>query len=267
MLAQWISSASSEQFKQARNEPLITLGSAPLHVPSFRETVLAQLGEKRLITAIDADIAGQNARAKPLDADPKGALRDIHKRVGTAMLFESSGGMVDKVAHLPELRFALGEPDVETTTIDNAAAALEQSGFFVRRIGSDGYRIHHQATLRKAVADLPSVPGRRERSEACNQETGGKGVQQGERHPKGLFPEGQQRGLGRPPDDPSGDEPGPGMEGKQPHPGTDSRVDAEAGRFRQAPPSRSGLVYQETRQGPTRPGWDHGWPGRRSGAR
>ena len=154
MLAQWISSASSEQFREARNEPLITLGSAPLHVPSFRETVLAQLGEKRLITAIDADIAGQNARAKPLDADTKGALRDIHKRVGTAMLFESSGGMVDKVAHLPELRFALGEPDVETTTIDNAAATLEQTGFFVRKTGSDGYRIHHQATLRKAVADL-----------------------------------------------------------------------------------------------------------------
>ena len=154
MLAQWISSASSEQFRQARNEPLITLGSAPLHVPSFRETVLAQLGEKRLITAIDADIAGQNARARPLDADTKGALRDIHKRVGTAMLFESSGGMVDKVAHLPELRFALGEPDVDTTTIDSAAASLEQTGFFVRKTGTDGYRIHHQATLRKAVADL-----------------------------------------------------------------------------------------------------------------
>ena len=154
MLAQWISSASSEQFKQARNEPLITLGSAPLHIPSFRETVLAQLGERRLSVAIDVDIAGETARAKPLDADAKGALRDIHKRVGTAMLFESSGGMIDRVAHLPELRFALGEPDVETTTIDNAAASLEQTGFFIRKAGTDGYRIHHQATLRKAVADL-----------------------------------------------------------------------------------------------------------------
>ena len=81
-------------------------------------------------------------------------MRDIHKRVGTAMLFESSGGMVEKVAHLPELRFALGEPDVDTASIDSAAAALEQTGFFVRRAGTDGYRIHHQATLRKAVADL-----------------------------------------------------------------------------------------------------------------
>ena len=154
MLAQWVSSASSEQFKQARNEPLITLGSAPLHIPSFRETVLAQLGERRLSVAIDVDLAGETARARPLDADTKGALRDIHRRVGTAMLFESSGGQIDRVAHLPELRFALGEPDVETTTIDNAAAAIEQTGFFIRKAGTDGYRIHHQATLRKAVADL-----------------------------------------------------------------------------------------------------------------
>ena len=104
--------------------------------------------------AIDTDLASDTARAKPLDADAKGALSNIHRRVGTAMLFESSGGQVDRVAHLPELRFALGEPEVETTTVDNAAAALEQAGFFIRKVGADGYRIHHQATLRKAVADL-----------------------------------------------------------------------------------------------------------------
>ena len=64
------------------------------------------------------------------------------------------------MAHLPELRFALGEPvapangeSVDTTTIDNAAAALEKAGFFFRKVGTDGYRIHHQATLRKAVSD------------------------------------------------------------------------------------------------------------------
>ena len=153
MLAQWVSWASREQFQQARREPLITLGSAPLHVPEFRAVVLGQLGEQRLDAAIDADLAGETAHAKALDADTKEALRDIHRRVGAAILFESSGGQVDKVAHLPELRFALGEPEVETTTIDNAAAALEKSGFFIRKVGTDGYRIHHQATLRKVVSD------------------------------------------------------------------------------------------------------------------
>ena len=90
---------------------------------------------------------------KPWMLDAKGALRNIHRRVGTAVLFESSGGQVDKVAHLPELRFALGEPDVDTTTIDNAATVLERSGFFIRKVGTDGYRIHHQATLKKVVSD------------------------------------------------------------------------------------------------------------------
>ena len=153
MLAQWIAWAAREQFKHARTEPLITLGSAPLDVPEFRAVVLGQLGESRLDVAIDADLAGETAHSKALDADTKGALRDIHRRVGTAILFESSGGQVDKVAHLPELRFALGEPEVETTTVDSAASALEKSGFFMRKVGMDGYRIHHQATLRKVVSD------------------------------------------------------------------------------------------------------------------
>ena len=73
--------------------------------------------------------------------------------MGATVLFESSGGQVDKVAHLPELRFALGEPDVDTTTIDSAATALAARGFFIRKVGTDGYRIHHQATLRKVVSD------------------------------------------------------------------------------------------------------------------
>ena len=153
MLAQWISWAAREQFQKARTEPLITLGSAPLSVSEFRAVVLGQLGESRLDVAIDADLAGPMAHAQALDVDATGALRDIHRRVGTTILFESSGGQVDKVAHLPELRFALGEPEVDTATIDNAATALETSGFFIRRVGTDGYRIHHQATLKKVVSD------------------------------------------------------------------------------------------------------------------
>ena len=136
MLAQWISWAAREQFQKARTEPLITLGSAPLDVPEFRAVVLGQLGETRLDVAIGADLAGPTAHAKALDVDATGALRDIHRRVGTAVLFESSG-----------------EPEVETTTIDNATITLEASGFFIRKVGTDGYRIHHQATLKKVVSD------------------------------------------------------------------------------------------------------------------
>ena len=153
MLAQWISLAAQDAFTKARAEPLITLGSAPLAEPGFRSVVLGQLGESRLIAAIDTDIAGAHSHSRALDADTKGPLRDIHRRVGTAILFESSGGQTDKVAHLPELRFDLGEPDLDTTTIDNAAFALEDRSYYVRKAGSDGFRIGHQPTLKKVVND------------------------------------------------------------------------------------------------------------------
>lgn len=153
MLAQWISWDFKDSYTNARREPLITLGSAPLEVSEFRSIVLGQLGESRLIAAIDADISGAHSHARALDADSKGSLKDIHRRVATAILFESSGGQVDKVAHLPELRFALGEPEVDTTSVDNAAFALEAKAYFVRRIGSDGFQIRHQPTLKKVVSD------------------------------------------------------------------------------------------------------------------
>lgn len=153
MLAQWIAWAYRTGFTEARREPLITLGSAPLEVPDFRGVVLGQLGESRLLAAIEADIAGDQSHVRALDADTKGALRDIHRRVGTTIFFESSGGQIDKVAHLPELRFALGEPEVDTTSIDNAALALESKSYYIRRVGTDGFKISHQPTLKKVVND------------------------------------------------------------------------------------------------------------------
>ena len=153
MLAQWISWAYRTGFTEARREPLITIGSAPLEVPEFRSVVLGQLGESRLVSAIDADISGANSHARALDADCKGHLRHLHQRVATAILFESSGGQIDKIAHLPELRFALGEPEIDTTSVDNAALALESKSYFIRRVGSDGFKISHQPTMKKVVSD------------------------------------------------------------------------------------------------------------------
>ncbi len=62
------------------------------------------------MAAINADIAGEQSHTRVLDADTKGPLHHIHQWVATTILFESSGGQVDRVAHLPELRFALGVP-------------------------------------------------------------------------------------------------------------------------------------------------------------
>ncbi len=153
MLAQWISWAFRDGYQRARREPLITLGSAPLEVSEFRAVILGQLGEPRLLPAIEADLTNEHSHARALDADSKGELGDIHGRVGAAILFESSGGQGDKAAHLPELRFALGEPEVETTSIDNAAVNLEAKGYYIRKAGPDGFRFGFKPTLKKVVND------------------------------------------------------------------------------------------------------------------
>jgi hypothetical protein len=150
MLAQWISLAFSKGYSEARREPLITLGSAPLEAREFRSVVLGQLGEMRLDPALDSDIAGERNKAAALDADTKGPLRGIHRRVGTAILFESSGGQSDQIAHQPELRFALGDPEVDTTSIDNAATALETRAFYICKAGTNGYRFGLNQSLKKS---------------------------------------------------------------------------------------------------------------------
>jgi hypothetical protein len=152
MLAQWLSRLYAGHHT-LQKDPLITLGSAPLDDRGFRATVLGQLGEPRLAAAIDADVTAATSHARALDADTKGLLKDLHCRVGIAMLFECAGGQTGNAAHLPELRFALGAPDLDTTSVDNAAAALESRSFFIRQVGADGYRIGQRAKLTKVVAE------------------------------------------------------------------------------------------------------------------
>ena len=153
MFAQWISLAQTDAYRKADKSPLLTLGSAPLAASAFRSVVLGQLGESRLSAAIETDIAGDHSHARALDADTKGVLRDIHRRVGSAILFESTGGQISKVAHTTELRFALGEPELDTTTVDTAALKLESNSFFIQKVGADGFKVFHKAKIDKAVHD------------------------------------------------------------------------------------------------------------------
>jgi hypothetical protein len=189
MLAQWVSIALREGYERARREPILTLGSAPLDVAEFRGVVLGQLGEPRLIAAIESDIAGPASHSRALDADAAGPLRDIHRRVAATILFESSGGQSDKAAHLPELRFALGEPEVDTTSIDSAALALENRAFFIRRIGSDGFQIRHQPTLRKVVSDRRASLDEERDVRPAMRNIVKKEFEKGDRLPVSLFPE------------------------------------------------------------------------------
>jgi hypothetical protein len=187
MLAQWVSLGYREGYQKARREPLITIGSAPLDDRSFRSAVLGQLGESRLVGAIEADIGGTNSHATALDADATGPLRDIHRRVGITVLFESSGGQGDKVAHLPDLRFALGEPEIDTTSIDNAIGALARKGYYIRKVGTDGYRFGINPTLNKVVNDRRASLDGDEIRKACESLVR-KEFDRGAQLPVALFP-------------------------------------------------------------------------------
>ena len=59
----------------------------------------------------------------------------------------------DKAATLPDLRFALGDPETETTLIDTAVQALYSRRFFLRQVGAAGWRFGYTPNLRKIHAD------------------------------------------------------------------------------------------------------------------
>ena len=165
MLAQWISLAAREQFCQARTEPLITLGSAPLGVSEFRAVVLGQLGEARLDVAIEADPPGlwhmrkpwmlmprvlcatsTAAWARPFCSSPPAA------RWTRWLIYPNCASRLLSLRSIPPPSTTPRQPWRHQRS-SSARPALETSAFFIRKVGTDGYRIHHQATLKKVVSD------------------------------------------------------------------------------------------------------------------
>jgi hypothetical protein len=154
LLAQWVSIAFEEGFKGAHEDPLLSLGSAPLEDQFFRAAVLEQLGTEALQAAIISDIAGEQAHAERLDAaapETLGRAR-IHRRVASAIFFESSGGQARDRATLPEVRLAVGEPDLEIGNIETALEALRDSCYYLTAEGTE-YRFSTRANLNKLLAD------------------------------------------------------------------------------------------------------------------
>ncbi|MBM4285998.1 MAG: ATP-binding protein [Deltaproteobacteria bacterium] len=152
MLGMWIAQAFRSGYQKAWREPLLTLGGAPLEDREFRSKILEQLNETRLYSAIKYDIAGENAHAPALDKESEKTVGKsrLHQRVATALFFESCGGMApDKAATLPDLRFALGDPETETTVIDAAVYALHSRCHFLRQVGTAGWRFGYKQNLRR----------------------------------------------------------------------------------------------------------------------
>lgn len=153
MLALWVSRLYRESFEARHRDPLIGLGTAPLADSYFRAEVFEQLGE-RMEEAVLADIAGAEAWAVRLDSGAPDTISRarLHQKVATAVFFESSGGQLRKEATLPEVRLAVGEPDLDIGNVETVLEDLVRSCYFLSAEGTR-YRFSRAPNLNKLLAD------------------------------------------------------------------------------------------------------------------
>ena len=161
LLALWVSQAYVEGFKGAHNDPLITLGTAPLGNPTFRAAVFEQLGESRLEGAVTTDIVGnKHAHALRLDTEATTEVRKarLHRKVATSIFFESNGGQQRGEGTLPEVRLSVAEPDLDIGNVEQSLEALMDTCYFLSA-EKNRYRFSFQPNLNKLLADRrASVP-------------------------------------------------------------------------------------------------------------
>lgn len=156
LLSLWVSRAYKDGFEGAHKDGLITQGSAPLDDSSFRSACFEQLGERRLETAITTDIAGDaHAHSMRLDKEATDEIRKarLHRKVATSIFFESNGGQLQgKNATTPELRLAVGDPQIDIGNIETALDALVDACYYLT-IERAEYRFSMQENLNKRYAD------------------------------------------------------------------------------------------------------------------
>lgn len=136
LLALWVARAYQEEHRKASSEPLISLGSAPFEDQTFRDAVFVQLGSDQLVIPVTTDIAGKkDAHAKKLDKEATEAIRKsrLHQKVATAIFMESNGGQSQAKADasLPEIRAAIGAPDMNLADVETALEGLVGSCYYL----------------------------------------------------------------------------------------------------------------------------------------
>jgi hypothetical protein len=190
LLALWVSRAYVDGFKGAHRDPLVGLGTAPLDDSLFRSAMFEQLGETRLEAAVTTDIIGKkDSHAVRLDKEAEEAVKKarLHRKVATAIFFESNGGQARAEATGPELRLAVAEPDLDIGHVDPVLEALVSSCYYLTA-ERNRYRFSLSPNLNKLLADRrASIPPAKieERVKAEVQKVFG----QGSRVDRVYFPE------------------------------------------------------------------------------
>jgi hypothetical protein len=155
LLALWISHAYQQGFKSAQKDSLIGMGTAPLDDPLFRSAVFEQLGESRLEGALTTDICGKkDSHAVRLDREAVDTIKkgNLHKKVATAIFFESNGGQTTDEATLPEIRLASAGPDMDLGNVETALEGLTDACYYLNT-EKNRYRFSLKENLNKRYAD------------------------------------------------------------------------------------------------------------------
>jgi hypothetical protein len=155
LLALWVSRAYQDGFKGAHKDALIGLGTAPLDDAMFRAAVFEQLGESKLEGAVTTDICGKrDSHAARLDAEAQETIKSarLHRKVATAILFESNGGQAKADATQPEIRFAVAEPSLDIGNVETALEALTEGCYYLT-VERNRYHFSLKENLNKRFAD------------------------------------------------------------------------------------------------------------------
>lgn len=172
LLALWVSRAYADGYNGAHKDALITLGTAPLEDSIFRAAMFDQLGEGRLEGAVTTDIAGgAHAHAVRLDAAASDQVRKarLHRKIASAVLFESNGGQQRGEATIGDIRLAVADPQVQVGDIEPCLEALVNDCYYLTS-ERNRYRFSFQANLNKLLADRRASVTPKAVQEAVRQE-------------------------------------------------------------------------------------------------
>jgi hypothetical protein len=177
MLALWVSRAYFEGVNrtQKQGDLLIGLGTAPLNDSIFRQAVFGQLGENNLEIPVTTDIYGsRNAHASRLDEQASAQIRQmqLHRKVATAIFFESNGGMSQTrlPATLQEIRLAVGQPDMDIGNVEIAIEALAppDGACFYLDTSQRGYWFSMRPNLNRVLAQCKENVSKADRDDAIH---------------------------------------------------------------------------------------------------
>ena len=188
LIAQWVAEAYTRSYKKPHPDLLISLGTAPLEIPFFLEDLVSnQLNEQRLRGVITTDICGRpDAHADHLDQQAEEDIRQkkLHRKIAVAILFESNGGQTDARASLPEVRLAVGEPDLDIGKVEPSLERLVDTCYYLAAQGQK-YSFSIRPNLNKLLADRRTGIPTFEVEDRVREEV------------KAIFTKGPSLGLGR----------------------------------------------------------------------